>query len=69
MPSPSAAAVLTTLTEYLIASLSPAYAGATLLAQTLQLSFDGAATISVPIAGSSAPLLRVMTIGARFSRA
>ncbi|MET4313545.1 phage major capsid protein [Bradyrhizobium sp. RT4b] len=44
----SAAAVLTTLTEYLIASLSPAYAGATLLAQTLQLSFDGAATISVP---------------------
>src|SRR4051794_35154438 len=37
----SAAGLLTTLTEYLIASLSAAWAGAALLAQTLQLTFDG----------------------------
>jgi hypothetical protein len=44
----SAASLLSTLTEYFLESLSGVWASATLLEETLQLSFDGAAVISVP---------------------
>jgi hypothetical protein len=44
----SAAALLTTLTEYFIQSLASVAAGAILIQHSLQLSFDGAAAISVP---------------------
>ncbi len=44
----SASALMRTLTEYLIASLSGISAAAILLAKTMQLSFAGSAVISVP---------------------
>ena len=41
-------ALMTTLTAYLVAALTPAWAGATFLEQTLQLEFGGNTVISVP---------------------
>ena len=41
-------ALLQTLTKYFVSSLSPAWAGATFLEQTLQLEFGNSAVISVP---------------------
>jgi len=43
----TSAAALVRLTAHFVASLSPAYASAAFLTQTLQLSFDGAGTITV----------------------